>query len=416
MKSTLLLAALAVPFVFAPALHAAPETGPAPAAIAPAIVAPALPAPQIDARAMRVFEAASEAYAKADGLSQNFNFTERKNGEIVPDETGTGTWSYARPRSLRLDLKVADQSQVLISDGATVITQRGPAAFTSRVLTPEEDPIGESVYQLPGATSVFLASLLDGQNPLAPASGLPWRDAKVIAAPAGYEAVELRVQTPPGRRQVQFRVYFDARTHLIARLEAQNKAPGAPGKDGAPAAPAIVNTNVVVFQSAAAPANFEFALPDGARLATEAPRHDLRLVTGAQPFALSGQTLAGQPISLDDYKGKVVLLDFWATWCGPCRAELPNVQAAYDKYRAQGFEVLGVSLDEDEGDLRAFVKAKKMEWPEIFDVRPYNGPNATAYGVTAIPFSLLIGKDGVIAAVSPRGNALAPAIEKALAG
>ena len=136
------------------------------------------------------------------------------------------------------------------------------------------------------------------------------------------------------------------------------------------------------------------------------------LVVGAKPFALTEKSIDGKAVSLDDYKGKVVLLDFWATWCPPCRAELPNLHAKYDQYHAQGFDVVGISLDKDVPTLRTFIEAKKMPWTQLYDA---NHPDTKTYGVQGIPFTLLIGKDGKIAAVNPQGEALEPAIKAALA-
>ena len=109
-------------------------------------------------------------------------------------------------------------------------------------------------------------------------------------------------------------------------------------------------------------------------------------------------------------------MDFWATWCGPCVAELPNVLAAYTKFHDQGFEILGISLDRenDRPKLEKFIQDKNMPWRQIYDGKFWEAANAKSYGVQSIPFTLIIGKDGKIAAVGARGEALAPAIEAAL--
>lgn len=141
---------------------------------------------------------------------------------------------------------------------------------------------------------------------------------------------------------------------------------------------------------------------------------DASLQVGGDPTAFSAKGLDGKTISLEGYKGKVVLLDFWATWCGPCVQALPELQATYNKYHAQGLEVVGISFDEDKSALTSFIKTRKMAWPQIFDGKGWGTAVGGLYKVRAIPFVLLVGKDGRIAAINPRDN-LEGAVKKALA-
>ena len=116
--------------------------------------------------------------------------------------------------------------------------------------------------------------------------------------------------------------------------------------------------------------------------------------------------LAGNPLSLSAYKGKVVLVDFWATWCGPCVGELPNVLAAYKKYHGQGFEIVGISLDEDQAKLTSFLKEQGMTWAQFFDGKGWENKLAVKYGVESIPASFCSTGKGTIIAKNLRGPAL----------
>ncbi|MEI9896464.1 MAG: TlpA disulfide reductase family protein [Chthoniobacter sp.] len=123
---------------------------------------------------------------------------------------------------------------------------------------------------------------------------------------------------------------------------------------------------------------------------------------------------AGQPLSISGLKGKVVLIDFWATWCGPCVAELPNVSAAYEKYHAKGFEVVGISLDEKKEALAKFIAAKKLPWPQFFDGKGWDNKLGQQYGIRSIPATYLLDKEGKIIAKDLRGEDLAEAVAKAV--
>lgn len=124
--------------------------------------------------------------------------------------------------------------------------------------------------------------------------------------------------------------------------------------------------------------------------------------------------MAGEPLSISQYKGKVVLVDFWATWCGPCVAELPSVLAAYEKYHDKGFEIIGISLDKDEAKLKAFIADKKMPWRQYFDGKGWQSKLGQQYGIDSIPATFLLDRDGKIIAKDLRGEALSAELEKVL--
>jgi peroxiredoxin len=129
----------------------------------------------------------------------------------------------------------------------------------------------------------------------------------------------------------------------------------------------------------------------------------------------SEKDIAGQPISVSKYKGKVVLVDFWATWCGPCMAELPNVLAAYEKYHDKGFEIVGVSLDEKLEELKTTLAEKKMTWQQYFDGKGWDSEVPKKYGIIEIPATFLLDRDGRIVAQDLHGTDLDQQLQKLLA-
>jgi peroxiredoxin len=138
------------------------------------------------------------------------------------------------------------------------------------------------------------------------------------------------------------------------------------------------------------------------------------LVVGTVFPDFDEKDVTGKPLSIANYKGKVVLIDFWATWCGPCVAELPNVLKAYEKHHAEGFEIIGISLDKDKAKLESFTKEKNMPWQQFFDGLFWNNKLSTKYGVNSIPATYLLDGEGKIIGKNLRGEALEAAVAKAL--
>jgi thiol-disulfide isomerase/thioredoxin len=135
-----------------------------------------------------------------------------------------------------------------------------------------------------------------------------------------------------------------------------------------------------------------------------------------EPLDIRFTALDGREVDLAQLRGKVVLIDFWATWCGPCVAELPNVRSVHNRYHDRGFEVVGISLDRDTDrqKLIDFVAKNQMPWPQHFDGKGWKNEFAVRYRINSIPATFLLGPDGRVIAKGLRGDALGTAVKRAL--
>jgi len=153
-------------------------------------------------------------------------------------------------------------------------------------------------------------------------------------------------------------------------------------------------------------------LPEVERVSEDLKGFSRMINLNGNPIQITGKMLDGKELAWDSLRGKVVLVDFWATWCGPCVGEFPHMKQLYEAYHEHGFEVIGISLDDNKADVQQFVTDRQLPWIIICnatgdDYRGFSDPNARYYGINAIPQMIFVGKDGIVQATDARGDKLA---------
>ncbi|RYF78621.1 MAG: TlpA family protein disulfide reductase [Cytophagaceae bacterium] len=385
-----------------PALPISPGGGGEAAPVAP--VAP----PVIDAAAKAQLDKTIERYRNLKTLS------------VTVDRSGRKQYvEFRAPQSLKVTSKDntgAIRSQQFIGGPENITLQKVNDVYEWRTVAARPATPGRegraSLAGNPAAGPIF-SSLLAGLDPFG--EGSRYRGSSIaLGTPRTVDGETLNaiVVTPPKAPnqpiEITLTLLIGQTDLLLHEVVTDTKLPNN-----------TVNSSSEKFLQLKADAdlpeaNFVFTPPAGANKVENFSRDVLRATVGQSPLPINTKDLDGKEFSLDQFKGKVVLIDFWATWCGPCIGELPNVKANYEKYKDKGFDIVGISLDRTTDPLSKYIKDKDLPWRQIFDGY-WDGPLATAFNVRGIPATILIGKDGKVAAVGARGDKLEPAIQAALA-
>ncbi len=176
----------------------------------------------------------------------------------------------------------------------------------------------------------------------------------------------------------------------------------------------LIEIHVVLGSSEAKAFLEKAAKHDNPHLAEFARQRLEFLKVQQSPLDLKFTALNGDKVDLAKLRGKVVLIDFWATWCGPCLMDMPHVLKAYNDYRDQGFEIIGVSLDDDKTRLLAYLKEHGVSWPQHFDGKGFETPLIRRFGINGIPTQWLLDKKGLLRDANAQGT-LAQKIPELLA-
>ena len=134
-----------------------------------------------------------------------------------------------------------------------------------------------------------------------------------------------------------------------------------------------------------------------------------------KPLVIKFTSLDGREVDLAQMGGKVVLVEFWATWCAPCVANLPSTKALYDAYHTNGFEIVGISLDNDEAKLKRLLRQKGVPWPQYFDPKGTTNHFARQFGISGVPAFFLVDKKGVLRDARPDVAGLTNEVARLLA-
>jgi peroxiredoxin len=317
-----------------------------------------------------------------------------EKAQAKTDASGNFTLKGASTTPGIYQLKVDEGNQVLLMlDNKTRVQLSGDAKSLSTTYSVKGSPDAEVLRQL--------TQVMDGSKSQMEALGKRYNAAGQAGKTEEMKSIEKEFFTLQGRN--------NAKVKSLIRQNATKVVGGfAVGAFLNPEDDFQFADSVAAVQRKANP-NSPFTKELTARL--EPMR---ATATGAKAPEINLTTPEGGKLALSSLRGKYVLLDFWASWCGPCRQENPNVVKAYNQFKDKGFTIYSVSLDQDKGKWLKAIEADKLTWHHVSDLAGWNSAGGAAYNVKAIPQSFLIDPKGNIIARNLRGEALAAKLAEVL--
>lgn len=359
----------------------------------------------INPKAQQILERSVETYRSL----QSYQDTTLKSSDSpAGKQVSTQLISWKAPRYLNV-VNISGKNRLIDNyDGAhynyTNIDDAG--VFWSNEPLPDTS-YGRQVLLQYQPTGLLFTPFLAGVNPFQEPFGISMSSITLKnTSTLGGVKVDTVIATPKADSKTHFTYLIGQKDHLIRRISMQSVTVMG-DKYHTSETHSNIKTNPIF-----APGTFTFHAPPNTPL--KHPMADAMgetLKAGDTPPTIHAKDIRGGSATLSKYKGKVLLLDFWASWCIPCVREMPYIKFLYHKYHHQGFDILGISGDAKLADLNEFIKEESIPWQQIFD---NEGQAAAPYNVMYIPFSVLIGRDGRVIAVNQNRLLLDSAIRTAL--
>ncbi|AIZ64012.1 hypothetical protein PK28_10495 [Hymenobacter sp. DG25B] len=302
------------------------------------------------------------------------------------DDKGHFTFKGTVPEPSLYQVKLNDQNQALVAlDNSTNLELSGDATRLSEGYTVKGSEDSEMLRQLGAVLGKGRAS--------AQALEQRYNAAASAGRADSMQAIEAQYMAAQARNSAAIKKLVRQRPTSVASAFVVNN---------------LINPDEEFAFADSMATLFKKAMPESRYTKALVARLDPMRVTavGAEAPEINLNSPDGKPVALSSLRGKYVLLDFWASWCGPCRKENPNVVKAYQKFKGKGFEIYSVSLDQNRDKWLKAIKDDNLTWTHVSDLKAWDSAAGKAYGITSIPMSLLLDPQGRIIAKNLRGPAL----------